>query len=303
MHSRDPWRVCSSFLVASLLLGFARLSFAQSPLSQPVQPPLLEAAVEPDPPSLWHKEWPEFRTSEGVATLAAGVATGLIVLYGPIEQPRWRGGILFDDAVRDSVRPASASTRKTYRTIGDWTYHLSPLIPLVDALVVSTLGHHDKKLALNLAAITFEAYSYSGLASFVATEISARTRPDGDPLCDGSNCNVNTQSFFSGHTAIAATGAGLVCANHTRIPLYGNVIADAAACVFATTNALATATTRVVADRHYATDVITGFGLGFAAGYAVPVLLHYSSSKDGMSVSLAPDPSCGPSCIGMRGTF
>ena len=235
--------------------------------------------------------------------VAAGVATGLIVLYGPIEQPRWRGGILFDDVVRDGVRPSSASTRKTYRTIGDWTYRLSPLIPLVDALVVSTLGHHDKKLALNLAAITFEAYSYSGLASFVATEVSARARPDTDPHCIGSNCNVDTQSFFSGHTAISATGAGLVCANHTRIPLYGNVIADAAACVFATTNALVTGTTRVVADRHYASDVITGFGLGFAAGYAVPVLLHYSSSRDGVSVSLAPDPSCGPSCIGMRGTF
>ena len=233
-------------------------------------------------------------------TLAAGVATGLIVLYGPIERPRWQGGILFDDAIRDSVRASNPSTRQSYRTVGDWTYHLSPLLPLVDAFVVSTLGHHDKKLALNLAAMTFEAYSYSGLASFVSTEISARARPDSHCAAGGS---CDTQSFFSGHTSIAATGAGLVCANHTRIALYGNAYADAAACVVATANALATASTRVVADRHYATDVMTGFGLGFAVGYAVPVVLHYSSPSAGRRISFVPDPSCGPGCIGLRGTF
>jgi membrane-associated phospholipid phosphatase len=300
VDSKYLWRVCFCLIVATPVITGARSGLAQTQLRQP---PLLQAAVEPEPPSLWRKEWPEFRTSEGVATLAAGVATGLIVLFGPIEQPRWQGGILFDDVIRDSVRPASASTRKTYQTIGDWTYRLSPLIPLLDAFVVSTIGLHDQKLALNLAAVTFEAYSYSGLASFVSTEISARARPDSGTLCNTPGCTVDTQSFYSGHTAIAATGAGLVCANHTRIRLYGNAVADAAACVFATTNALVTATTRLAADRHFTTDLITGFGLGFGVGYAVPVLLHYSSSKDGTSISFAPDPACGGNCLGVRGTF
>ena len=297
MHLNSAWHVYSFVIFACSLL-VARVSGAQTlPMAQP---PLV-SALEPEPPSLWRQEWPEFRTSEGVLTLASGVATGLIVLYGPLEHPRWHGGILFDDAARDAFRSSDPETRKTYQSIGDWTYRLSPLIPLVDAFVVSTLGHHDKKLALNLGAVTFEAYSYSGLSSFISTELSARARPDSS--CVGDQCRVDTQSFFSGHTSIAATGAGLVCANHTRIALYGNPIADAAACVFATSNSLVTAGTRLIADRHYASDIILGFGVGFGFGYAVPVMLHYSYPKSGRSLAFAPDPSCGPSCVGVRGTF
>lgn len=228
-----------------------------------------------------------------VATLAAGLATGAIVLYGPVEQPRWRGGILFDDAVRDAVRARRPATHRTFRSIGDYTYHLSPVLPLVDVLLVSTIGHHDPKLAANLGLILLEAYSYTGVSAFITTEVSARQRPDAG----------DTQSFFSGHVAIAATGAGLVCANHTRIALYGHPVADAAACVLAASNALLTGTTRLIADRHYASDVILGAGVGFGFGYAVPVLLHYSYPKSGRTLSFAPDPQCGGGCLSVRGTF
>jgi hypothetical protein len=95
----------------------------------------------------------------------------------------------------------------------------------------------------------------------------------------------------------------LVCANHTRIALYGNAAADIGACVLASANALATGLTRIAADRHYATDVVAGTGLGFAFGYAVPVLLHYSYADSARTISFVPDPQCGASCIGARGTF
>jgi hypothetical protein len=253
-----------------------------------VPPPLAtSAAADPmlaDRVSLWHQEWPQFRTSEGIATLAAGIITGAIVLYGPTKTPRWRGGILFDDAVRDALRARDPHTHQVFRTIGDYTYHLSPVLPFFDALIVSTVGHSDPKLAINLTAMTFEAYSYSGVSAFIATETSARERPDGS-------------------AAISATGAGLTCANHSRIPLWGSPVADATACVLASLNALTTATTRVVADRHYASDVILGAGIGFGFGYAVPVLLHYSYPKSDLTLNVAPDPSCGGNCIGVRGTF
>jgi hypothetical protein len=276
-----------------MLLGLARPAQAQS--AAQAEPPTmtLPPAKPAEKPSLWRSEWPQYRTSELITSLAAGLATGAIVLYGQIKEPRWTRGILFDDAVRDALRAKNPHTRQTYRTIGDYTYHLSPILPLFDALVVATIGHSDSKLAGNLTGITLEAYSYSGLLSFIATETSARRRPDG----------TSTQSFFSGHAAISATGAGLTCANHTRIPLWGNRVADISACVIASLNALTTATTRVVADRHYATDVILGTGVGFGFGYGVPVLLHYAYPSAQSRVSFVPDPSCGPSCIGLRGTF
>ena len=263
-------------------------------------PPLLAPAA-PEKPSLWRNEWPQFRTSEGVTTIAAGLATVAIMLIGPVEQPRWQGPILFDNAVRDGLRASDYRVRRSYQNIGDWTYRLSPVLPLVDVLLVSTLGHSDPKLALNLGGMLLEAYSYSGLASFISTELSARKRPYSE-CYEGGECD--TQSFYSGHSAIAATGAGLMCANHTRIALYGNKALDIGSCVLASANAVLTATTRVASDRHYSTDVILGLGFGFGFGYAVPVLLHYSygSSKD-KTTTFAPDPSCGGNCIGIRGTF
>ena len=261
--------------------------------TQRASTPALPSAPPPKPSSLWRDEWPQFRASEMITTIVAGLGVGTIVLIGPSKNPRWTGGILFDDAVRNALRARSPHAVHTYRRIGDYSYHLSPLLPLVDALVVSTIGHSDSKLAGNLIGVTLEAYSYSGLAAFIATESSARQRPDGS----------DTQSFFSGHAAISATGAGLTCADHSRIPLWGNPVADVAACVLASLNALTTATTRVVADRHYASDVILGAGVGFGFGYSVPVLLHYAYPGNHGRLAFAPDPNCGPGCIGVRGSF
>jgi len=286
----------------ALLTGTSTVAYPSPALAQsaPPSPPLVETQAR-EKPSLWRNEWPQFRTSEGVATLAAGLASAVIVLIGPVDQPRWQGPILFDDAVRNALRASNPETRKTYRTIGDYTYHLSPVLPLIDVLLVSAIAHSDSKLAFNLGGMLLEAYSYSGLTAFISTGLSARERPDGECHA-GEVCD--TQSFYSGHAAISATSAGLMCANHTRIALYGHPALDIGSCVLASANALLTASTRVVADRHYSTDVILGLGLGFGFGYAVPVLLHYSygPSKD-RTLVFAPDPSCGRNCIGVRGTF
>src|SRR6478735_3767729 len=231
-------RVLLALAAVSISFACVRPACAQS---KPLTPPLLT----PEKSSLWRQEWPQFRVSEGVATIAAGVATAALVIAGPIEQPRWQGPILFDNGVRNSLRADSADTRHTYRTIGDWTYRLSPLLPLVDVVFVSAIGHSDSKLALNLGGMFAEAYSYSGLLSFISTELSARKRPYSE-CHEGGDCD--TQSFYSGHSAIAATGAGLMCANHTRIALYGNPVLDIGSCVLLSVNALVTATSRVVAD-------------------------------------------------------
>jgi membrane-associated phospholipid phosphatase len=294
---RDANRIAS---LTALLLGLAseRTAFAQVSPASSARAPVASVSA-PEPASLWRPNWPEFSTTEAILTLTAAVGTGAIVLVGPTHHPRWRGGILFDDAVRDDLRAKDPQTRSHFRTIGNYTYRLSPLVPLLDALLVSAVVHRDRKLAVNLALITLEAFSYSGLAAFATTETAARARPDSE--CHDSHCTADTQSFFSGHATISATSAGLVCANHSRIALYGNGFADAAICGLMAINALTTATTRVVADRHYASDVIVGTGVGFGIGYAVPVLLHYS--RAGRSVAVGPDPSCGGNCISVSGSF
>jgi membrane-associated phospholipid phosphatase len=231
-----------------------------------------------------------------------------LVLAGPPKDVRWHGGILFDDAVRDGVRLQSASARERVAHLGDWPYYAAGVLPLlVDPIAVAWLGNHDPTAAANLALIGLEAFSYSGLLSFVSTRTSRRQRPDSSECYaehpDGAGCGVDTESFWSGHTAIAATSAGLVCANHSYMPLWKYKGLDIAACVLSSAGAVATGTSRILADRHYTTDVLIGGAAGFGMGYAVPVLLHYSHVEIPVTVSFQRTAPCEAGCLSVGGTF
>ena len=243
-----------------------------------------------------------------MGTVAAGLGTGALVLVSPPTEARWQGGILFDNAARDGMRLESASARRKVRSLGDLPYYAAPILPmLIDPLIAAWLVRGDTKTALNLELMALEAFSYSGLASFVSTRVSQRERPDSAECrreSPAEDCPVDTESFFSGHTTIAATSAGLVCANHARMPLWGHPVADATACALSTTAAVASGVSRIMSDRHYLTDVLAGFGFGFGIGYAVPMLLHYSRSRSDTQVafSLAPG-GCTGVCLGLSGAF
>ena len=237
--------------------------------------------------------------------MAGGVATLVLALQPPPPEPRWQGGILFDDAVRGTMRLESASARRHVRSMGDLPYYAAPAIPLlVDPLLVAWGIHGDPKTAWNLGFMGLEAFSYTGLLSFLSTRSSLRERPDSTECRrqhpDGAGCQVDTESFWSGHTSIAAASAGLVCANHRYLSLWGHPAADATACIWAASGALFTGVSRLSADRHYATDVIVGLGVGFGIGYAVPVLFHYSRNNTDVTVSVAP---CEGSCLSVTGSF
>jgi len=291
-------------LTASLLLLGALPRAARAEM-----PPPRELTLEP-PASLWKRDWPTFSAGEGVATIAAGIGTAVLFVLEPPHDPRWQGGILFDDAVRRAVRLDSESARRKVRAWGDLPYYASPVIPLIiDPLIVSWLGRGDTKTALNLEAVGLEAFSYAGLMSFISTRSSVRERPDStecwrthdDP--EASCGPRDTESFYSGHTTIAAASAGLVCANHRAMPLWGHPLADAGACALATTGAVASGVSRLASDRHYASDVIVGFGLGFGLGYGVPTLLHYAQSNRRVALSVVPGGPCTGACLRLAGTF
>lgn len=240
---------------------------------------------------MWKESTPTFSWTEGIAMFSAGALTAALALQSPPAKARWSSGILFDDTVRRGLRLESAANRHTARRVGDVTYYAAPLLPLiVDPLLVSLAGRGDGKAALNLELVGLEAFSYAGLASFLSTRLSVRERPDTTECRrqhpDGVGCQPDTEAFWSGHTSIAAASAGLVCANHHYMPLWGNPLADAGACALAATSALVTGVTRLAADRHYATDVMMGLAVGFGFGFAVPVLLHYSRKKPGLTLTV-----------------
>jgi membrane-associated phospholipid phosphatase len=269
-----------------------------------------QTALESPAPehTLWRKSLPGFSWAEGAAMVSAGVATGILALQAPPSEPRWQGGILFDDAVRDTLRLDSAKGRQRLRSIGDMPYYFAPLLPLiVDPLVVAWLVRDDPTLAYNLAFMGLEAFSYAGLLSFVSTRLSVRERPDASECRrqhpDFVGCEPDTEAFWSGHTSIVAASAGLVCAHHHHLPLWGSPLADAGACVLATSGAVVTASSRLLADRHYASDVLVGMGIGFGIGYAVPVLLHYSREAPGVTLSVQPGAAGDGASLNVAGLF
>jgi membrane-associated phospholipid phosphatase len=103
-----------------------------------------------------------------------------------------------------------------------------------------------------------------------------------------SNAADLNSSFLSGHTTLAFASAGLMCAHHQNLALYGGGAADVLACLGALSAASAAGVLRVMSDNHYASDVLLGTGVGLLGGYGLPTLLHYRNGKSAEDTGLLP---------------
>lgn len=199
-----------------------------------------------------------------------------------VSAPKWQGGVFLDAAVRDWLRAPTASGRKTaddVSTVLLWSMAAAPYATSVANVLARGGTWRD---AAGLALVDSEALGLAAAAAFLMKNVGRErpyataaglarycaNRPE-DPQC-GSDRNA---SFFSGHTAIAFTGAGLVCIEQLT---FGPRGADALACGTAFAVAATTAALRMVADMHYATDTLAGAGLGLVAGMLVPYVLHFA---------------------------
>ena len=62
------------------------------------------------------------------------------------------------------------------------------------------------------------------------------------------------------------------------MPIYGSRLLDTLACVRDVVVGTADGVLRIMGDRHYATDVLTGAVIGFGVGFGVPTVLHYGNT-------------------------
>lgn len=242
------------------------------------------AAQAMEPEVRWNPAWPRFRKAEVALTAGLSLQVAANLFLYPTPQRTWEGGILFDDAVRDALLLRSRSGRKTASDASDYTYYALATLPIVvDAGIVAGAVHGSGDVALQMLAMDIESYALAGAVALSAEKLG-RVRPADrgckkDPSYSG-RCNDDAQlnlSFMSGHTAIAFTGAGLTCAHHRNLPLYGGGAADVLACPVALVAATVSGTLRISSDAHYATDVLLGAGVGLFAGFGMPELLHYRS--------------------------
>jgi membrane-associated phospholipid phosphatase len=258
---------------------------------------------------IWNPAWTRFRPLEYAVTGAA--ASGAFVLHFVVpdaSEPRWVGGVLLDDSLRNSLRLRSPEAREAARTASDITAVSTVVWAAgLDSLVVP-LARHGSDVAGQLTAMNAESFALSSLVAALIFKATARARPSYadcerdasfDPLCKARAL----ESFPSGHTEAAFTAAGLSCAHHLHADLYGSKVADALSCAGTITLAAGTGTLRVLGDRHYVSDVALGAIIGFAIGYGVPTLFHYGKVDKASQSAQALEPlgsSLGPT---ISGTF
>jgi membrane-associated phospholipid phosphatase len=280
----------------STLLGASNARAQSAAAAPPASSPSpAAAALAPADPTAW--PFPLFRPVEYVTTAVVGIAAiGAYFIATPQTNVHWSGGILFDDAVRSALALHSQSARTAARTASNVTAVGAEAIAIgVDSVLVP-IARGRLTMAEQLVLMDAESYAFSSLLTTTAYDLTGRARPSyadcqKNPSYDILCNSAPTASFWSGHTAEAFTGAGLSCAHHAYAHVYGDPLADALGCAGMITIGAATGTLRLLGDRHYATDVLTGALVGFGFGYGMPTVLHYAwpgRRSSAMSASLSP---------------
>lgn len=236
----------------------------------------------------WHDHWRTVGVPEYASVALLGASLLAINLFvSTAEEPSWNEPVLFDSAVRDALRINSADGRDTAATISDVLFVLEVLHPtFIDPFLVAWWKRESPFVAWQMFVIDAQAYGLTLVLNDLTKRVTSRARPwvstadcalePGGPECGSGG---RYQSFYSGHAAVTATGAGLICAHHTQLSLYQNNLLDTGTCVLAVAGTAVTGALRIASDNHWATDVIVGHLMGYLSGYLLPTLLYYKEFR------------------------
>jgi membrane-associated phospholipid phosphatase len=236
------------------------------------------------PPLVW--KWSRFTTADYVITGLGGAVTLTTAIFPPRSAHSISGGILFDDAARRALRAKSLHVRYQFRDASDVGLSLAVTWPFfADSLTTAWWYRGSRDVAEQMALVDMETLAVAGAIQGATNVLVSRQRPYGAD-CGGSELPANAidcessqryRSFFSGHATFSFAGAALICMDHFEHDLLGSPW-DELSCAGGYAVAATTSTFRVVADVHYASDVLLGALVGTAVGYGVP-LLHYRQAR------------------------
>lgn len=301
-------RVCTALALTCVALTLASTAQADDPIAAA---PTVRAVRTRHERVEWI--WPRFRLWEYAGTTGVYAADWYVRYHElPPDHPTWLGENPFDDTIRDWLRATSPEGRARAVKFSDWVSLGGTVYPFAIDLPVVLLAHRQPGVMWQMLMMDLEANSVAGLLNNTLFHVAGRARPSTpecaanpsyDPLC---GYTANNASFPSGHVLTIATAAGLVCVHHRYLPIYDSDAADAGACALLSAATVATGVARIMADRHFASDVIAGGAIGFGSGYGLPWLLHYRYGRgsDGATEArpVALLPLAGPGLLGLSFT-
>jgi membrane-associated phospholipid phosphatase len=225
--------------------------------------------------------YPRFRLWEYIAAGAVSAGNiGFEVAYSNQPRDRWTKPILADAAARSFLRGGTPQARTKADEISDYFWHGSTYYVLLDGLLTPLVtDRFNTDVAFQLTLLNWQAVGTAGLLTRLAHVTVGRTRPllqncSQDPAAE-NHCQFQGASFIAGHAAMTSANAGLACANHQHLKMYGGGIPDAAVCPIMVTAAASVGVLRMIADKHWLSDTIVGWVLGGSIGYGMPYFLHY----------------------------
>jgi len=263
----------------------------------------LSSAARADDPTLagplrWDPAWSHAGPADYALTVfgAADVA-----VYVPLLQPRqpplvWTRPILFDDDVRNWLRASSPAARAN-AGLASWVlFGAVVAYPVLD--VPYAWARYGRKVAWDLFWQDATALSLATAFDLNLRDVIGRARPPESACLTAGGSTITclgtsseaTRSFPGGHVLIVTTAATLTCTQHLTLHLYGGPW-DAVACGTAIAADAAVGTLRIVSDDHWASDILSGWALGVAFGWGIPVLMHlhgHSSDATDPGLHLAP---------------
>jgi membrane-associated phospholipid phosphatase len=230
-----------------------------------------------------HWQYPRFRLWQYAAS---GAISGLNVFIesagSPYPDSRDRGTIALDLLARNALRLSSARGRETVAEISDYLWHGTQYFGVAEAIVVPLVfdrGNFD--VAWQATMVNWQVLGLAFLGTRLTHLTLSRARPSEYGCSSEANagrpCTHAGPSFLSGHTSMSAAGAASACWHHYALKLYGGGWPDTAVCIALASTTVAIGVMRIAADKHWATDVLTGMALGTGVGVGVPYLLHYGN--------------------------
>jgi len=219
------------------------------------------------------------------AALGAGI---LAIALGTeqAEDPAWSGPILFDRGARNTLMGKSPAARRRANTASHYVAVAPSVVVGAGSLLIPLLADDwNTEVAWQLTVVNLQSAALAEMLTLGGKRLARRERPEVSECREdpdrSDTCFVSeTESMPSGHTSSAFVAAGLGCTHHVMLGLLGEPVLDASLCAVLLATAATAGGLRVMADRHYLTDVLAGATVGLAAGVVTPLLTHYRSRSD-----------------------